>query len=42
LIAAIIGDITENSVKYHLNKMETDGVIEQVGADKGGYWKIYE
>jgi len=39
-IADILGDITEDDVKYHLNKMKKDGVIERVGADNGGYWKI--
>lgn len=41
-IAEVLGDITEDGVKYHLNKMKKAGVIERIGADKGGYWKVHE
>jgi len=41
-IAEMLGDITEDGVKYHLNKMKKPGVIERIGADKGGYWKVCE
>ena len=37
-----INDITENGVKYHLQKLQKQGVIKRVGADKGGYWEIAE
>ena len=39
-IAAILGDITENGVKYQLNKMKKKKMIERIGPAKGGYWKI--
>jgi len=39
-IAEILGDITEDGVKYQLTKMKKEKLIKRVGADKGGYWKI--
>ena len=41
-IAKQLGDITEDGVKYQLNKMKRDGLIERVGPAKGGHWKILE
>jgi len=41
-IAELIGDITEDGVKYHLNKLKADGVIRRIGPDKGGCWEIIE
>ena len=38
-IAKQIG-ISENGVKYQLNKMKNDGVIERKGSDRSGYWEI--
>lgn len=38
-MAEIVG-ITADGVKYHLQKLKEQGVIERVGPDKGGYWKI--
>ena len=32
--------ITEDGIKYHLNKMQRNKIIKRVGPDKGGYWKI--
>ena len=32
--------ITKDGVRYHLNKLKAEGLIERVGGDKGGYWKI--
>lgn len=32
--------ITENGVKYHLNKLKTAGKIRHVGPTKSGYWEI--
>jgi len=34
--------ITPDGVKYHINKLRKAGIIERVGADKGGYWKVNE
>lgn len=39
-IAANINDITEDGVKYHLKKLQEQGIIKRVGADKGGHWEI--
>lgn len=39
-IARLIGDITADGVKYHITKLQKSGILERVGADKGGYWKI--
>jgi len=35
----IVG-ITEDGVKYNLNKLKNNGIIERIGPAKGGYWKI--
>jgi ATP-dependent DNA helicase RecG len=35
-------DITEDGVKYHLNRLKTDGVIRRIGPDKGGHWEVVE
>ena len=32
--------MTIGSVKHHINKMKEDGIMERVGSDNGGYWKI--
>lgn len=34
--------ITEGSVRHHLKKLKAQGLVERVGPDKGGYWKIVE
>jgi ATP-dependent DNA helicase RecG len=39
-LAEILGDITEDGVKYHLDKLKKEGKIERMGGDRGGYWKI--
>ncbi|MDA3780783.1 MAG: winged helix-turn-helix transcriptional regulator [Bacteroidales bacterium] len=39
-IAEIIGDITEDGIKYHLEKLKAIGIIKRVGPAKGGYWEI--
>ncbi|MCH5245556.1 MAG: winged helix-turn-helix transcriptional regulator [Muribaculaceae bacterium] len=39
-IATNLNGITENGVKYHLQKLQKQGIIKRIGADKGGYWKI--
>ncbi len=41
-LAEKIGDITEDGVKYHLDKLKQDGKIERVGGDRGGHWKIFK
>lgn len=39
-IARELGDLSENGVKYQLNKLKRQGKIERVGPDKGGHWNI--
>ena len=41
-IAARLGDITEDGVKYHLDKMKKEGLIRRVGPPKGGHWGVLE
>ena len=38
-IASRIG-ISINGVQYHIKKLKAKGVIERVGSDRGGYWKV--
>jgi len=33
-------DITPDGVKYNLNKLTKNNVIERIGPDNGGYWKV--
>jgi ATP-dependent DNA helicase RecG len=39
-LAEQIGNITEDGIKYHLNNLKKQGVLQRVGPDKGGYWQI--
>ena len=39
-IADVLGDITENGVKYHLEKLKSEGRLKRIGGDKGGYWQV--
>ncbi len=32
--------ITDNGVKYHLKKMQANGLLRRIGPDKGGHWEI--
>ncbi|MDR1169490.1 MAG: hypothetical protein LBK97_01485 [Prevotellaceae bacterium] len=29
-----------SAVQRHIQKLKADGIIERIGGDKGGYWKI--
>lgn len=40
-LASILG-ITPDGVKYHLQKMTTDGIIIRYGSTRGGYWAIID
>ena len=40
IVEILLGDITEDGVKYHLDKLRKAGKIKHVGPDKGGYWKV--
>jgi ATP-dependent DNA helicase RecG len=39
-IATSIGNITEDGVKYQLDKLKTENELERIGPDKGGYWQV--
>ena len=38
-MAEIIG-ISENGIKYHLDKLKSSGVIRHVGPTKAGHWEV--
>jgi fido (protein-threonine AMPylation protein) len=40
-LAAVIG-ISEEGIKWNLNKLRKEGLIIRVGGDRGGYWKVVE
>ncbi|MBW8049948.1 MAG: winged helix-turn-helix transcriptional regulator [Cytophagales bacterium] len=40
-LADILGDITEDGVKYHLEKLKEEGKIERIGRTRG-YWKVMQ
>ena len=37
-----ITDLTEDGVKYNLTRLKNLGLIQRVGSDKGGYWRVIE
>lgn len=37
---AVHVNMTENGVKYHLQKLQLKGIIKRVGADFGGHWEV--
>lgn len=39
-IAQILGDITADGVKYQLDKMKREKIIQRIGPAKGGYWDV--
>jgi ATP-dependent DNA helicase RecG len=39
-IAAQMGDLTEDGVKYQLAKLKAKGWIRRIGSDRGGYWEV--
>ena len=39
-IAKSLGDISEDGVKYHLEKLKASGHIRRIGPDKGGHWEV--
>ena len=32
--------INPSAIQRHIQKLKTEGLIERIGGDKGGYWKI--
>jgi ATP-dependent DNA helicase RecG len=39
-IAARIGGITTDGLKYQLDKLKRAGLIKRIGPAKGGYWEV--
>jgi ATP-dependent DNA helicase RecG len=39
-LAYILKDITEDGVKYHLDKLKKSGRIKRIGSDRSGHWEI--
>jgi len=39
-IAEQLGDITEDGVKYHLEKLKGQGTVRRIGPAKGGHWEV--
>lgn len=39
---AEILDITVKGVDWHIRKLEQEGLLKRVGADKGGHWEVQE
>ncbi len=39
-IAELLGDLSENSVKYLIERMKEDGIVQRIGPAKGGRWEI--
>jgi ATP-dependent DNA helicase RecG len=39
-IADILGNITEDGVKYQLSQLKANGKIKRVGPDRGGHWEV--
>jgi ATP-dependent DNA helicase RecG len=34
--------LTEDGVKFHLNKLKEKKVIKRIGPDKGGHWEVVQ
>ena len=41
-LAELLGDITEDGVKYHLDQLKSAGQIKRIGPAKGGHWEVLE
>lgn len=41
-IAEMLDEVSENGIKYHLDKLRATGQIRRVGPKHGGYWEIIE
>lgn len=37
---ALLLNVTEGSIRNHLNKLQEKGILVHVGPDKGGYWNV--
>jgi ATP-dependent DNA helicase RecG len=41
-IAERLADITEDGVKYHLDRLKAAGKIRRIGPARGGRWEVKE
>ena len=41
-IVAALGDTTEGSVRYQLDKLKASGRVRRVGPDRGGHWMVVD
>jgi ATP-dependent DNA helicase RecG len=41
-LSELIEGITEDGIKYHLDKLKKEGKIKRIGPDKGGHWEVLE
>ena len=41
-LAIFLGNITEDGIKYQLNKLKNQGLIHRIGSDFGGHWEVVE
>jgi len=39
---AKIAGVSEDGVKFHINRLKSKGLLKRVGPDKGGYWEVME
>ena len=39
-IAERLVDITEDGVKYHLDRLKAGGTIRRIGPARGGHWEV--
>jgi len=39
---AEIAGISEDGIKWNLNKLRKEGRIKRIGPDKGGHWEVIE
>jgi ATP-dependent DNA helicase RecG len=35
-------NVNEKTIKRDIQKLKAEGLLERIGPDKGGYWKIIE
>jgi ATP-dependent DNA helicase RecG len=40
VLSKILGDITVDGVKYHLERLQTAGRLRRIGPAKGGHWEV--
>ena len=35
-------DITSKGVEWHIQKLKKEGILNRIGAKKGGYWEVLD